>query len=104
MGAVATTVIAGVFAVRKNLGADRLTDPDGHHPPGQANRKALPRIKDFVPLADLADVEFGGWDIFEDNAFQAASNARVLEPALLEKIRPELKAFVPCRRCSSRPT
>jgi len=96
MGAVATTVIAGVFAVRKNLGKPigSLTQM-GTIRLGKRTEKRCPRIKDFVPLADLADVEFGGWDIFEDNAFQAASNARVLEPALLEKIRPELESVRP---------
>jgi myo-inositol-1-phosphate synthase len=96
MGAVATTFIAGVFAVRKNLGKPigSLTQM-GTIRLGKRTEKRCPRIKDFVPLADLADVEFGGWDIFADNAYQAASNARVLEAGLLEKIRPELESIRP---------
>jgi myo-inositol-1-phosphate synthase len=50
-----------------------------------------PRIKDFVPLASLNDLVFGGWDIFEDNAYEAAAHANVLEPRLLEKIREPLE-------------
>jgi myo-inositol-1-phosphate synthase len=96
MGAVATTFIAGVYAVRKNLGkpigslaqmgAIRL---------GKRTEKRVPMIKDFVPLADLDSIEFGGWDIFAENAFEAASQAAVLEPTLLERIRPELEATRP---------
>jgi len=54
-----------------------------------------PLIKDFVPLASLGDVVFGGWDIFEDNSYEAAKTAGVLESDLLEKIRPELEAIKP---------
>ncbi len=96
MGAVATTFIAGVLAVRRNLGKPigSLTQM-GTIRLGKRTEKRCPPIKDFVPLARLEDIEFGGWDIFEDNAFQAASNARVLEPALLEKIRSELENIRP---------
>jgi len=52
-------------------------------------------IKDFVPLAGLNDIEFGGWDIFEDNAYEAAKTAGVLDKDLLEQIRPELEAIKP---------
>jgi len=96
MGAVATTFIAGVFAVRRNLGKPigSLTQM-GTIRLGKRTEKRCPPIKDFVPLAELGDIEFGGWDIFEDNAFQAASNARVLQPELLEKIRPDLESIRP---------
>ncbi len=96
MGAVATTFIAGVFAVRRNLGKPigSLTQM-GTIRLGKRTEKRCPRIKDFVSLADLNDIEFGGWDIFTDNAFQAASSARVLDAALLEKIRPELESIRP---------
>ena len=96
MGAVATTVMAGVFAVRKNLGKPigSLTQM-GTIRLGKRTEKRVPKIKDFVPLSELGDIEFGGWDIFEDNAYEAAVNARVLEPALLEKIKPELEAIRP---------
>jgi len=96
MGAVATTFIGGVFAVRRNLGKPigSLTQM-GTIRLGKRTEKRCPRIKDFVPLAELDDIEFGGWDIFADNAFQAASNARVLQPELLEKIRSELESIRP---------
>jgi myo-inositol-1-phosphate synthase len=96
MGAVATTVIAGVYAVRKNLGKPigSLTQM-GTIRLGKRTEKRIPRIKDFVPLTDLKDIEFGGWDIFEDNAFEAAAHARVLQPDLLEKIKPELEGIRP---------
>ncbi|HTV13833.1 MAG TPA: inositol-3-phosphate synthase, partial [Acidobacteriaceae bacterium] len=76
MGAVATTLIAGVEAVRKGLakpigsvtqmGTIRL---------GKRTDNRTPLVKDFVPLADLNDVVFTGWDIFPDNMFEAASHA-----------------------------
>ena len=96
MGAVATTVMAGVFAVRRNLGKPigSLTQMATIRL-GKRTEKRVPKIKDFVPLSELGDIEFGGWDIFEDNAYEAAVNARVLEPTLLEKIKPELEAIRP---------
>jgi myo-inositol-1-phosphate synthase len=96
MGAVATTVIAGVYAVRKNLGKPigSLTQM-GTIRLGKRTEKRIPKIKDFVPLAELTDIEFGGWDIFEDNAYESAANARVLQPALLDKIKPELESIHP---------
>ena len=96
MGAVSTTTIAGVMAIRKGLakpigaltqmGAIRL---------GKRTEGRSPLIKDFVPLATLDDVVFGGWDIFEDNAYEAAKTAGVLDKDLLEQIRPELEAIKP---------
>jgi myo-inositol-1-phosphate synthase len=96
MGAVSTTTIAGVLAIRKGLakpigsltqmGAIRL---------GKRTEGRSPLIKEFVPLASLDDVVFGGWDIFEDNAYEAAKTAGVLDKDLLEAIRPELEAIKP---------
>jgi myo-inositol-1-phosphate synthase len=96
MGAVATTVIAGVYAVRKNLGKPigSLTQM-GTIRLGKRTEKRIPKIKEFVPLSDLKDIEFGGWDIFADNAYEAAVNARVLQPALLDQIKPELESIRP---------
>ena len=62
---------------------------------GKRTEGRSPLIKDFVPLASLEDVVFGGWDIFEDNAYQAAKTAGVLDKDLLEQIRPELEAIKP---------
>jgi myo-inositol-1-phosphate synthase len=96
MGAVATTFIAGVYAVRKNLGKPigSLTQMATIRL-GKRTEKRTPMIKDFVPLVDLGNLEFAGWDIFADDAYDAAVHAGVLEPGLLEKIRPELAAIRP---------
>jgi myo-inositol-1-phosphate synthase len=98
MGAVATTLIAGVLAVRKGgaqpIGA--LTQM-GHIRIGKRSENRNPKIKDFVPLTDLNDIEFGGWDVYEDNVYQAAVKAAVLDTALLESVRPELEAMVPMK-------
>ena len=96
LGAVSTTFIAGVIAVRKGIakpigsmtqmGTIRL---------GKRTDGLSPLVKDFVPLADLNDIVFGGWDIFEDNVYESAKNAGVLDDRLLEQIRPELEAIKP---------
>jgi len=96
MGAVSTTTIAGVLAVRRGLAPPigSLTQM-GTVRLGKRTEGRSPLIKDFVPLASLGDVVFGGWDIFEDNSYEAAKTAGVLEEGLLEKIRPELEAIKP---------
>ena len=96
MGAVSTTTIAGVFAVRRGLAKPigSLTQM-GTVRLGKRTEGRSPLIKDFVPLASLDDVVFGGWDIFEDNSYEAAKTAGVLEPALLDKVRPELEQIRP---------
>ncbi len=96
MGAVATTFMAGVEAVRKGLaqpigsvtqmGTIRL---------GKRTENRTPLVKDFVPLADLNDVVFTGWDIFPSNMYEAASTAKVLDKDLLESIRPFLESIQP---------
>jgi myo-inositol-1-phosphate synthase len=62
---------------------------------GKRTEGRSPLVKDFVPLADLNDLVFGGWDIFEDNCYESAKHAGVLEASLLEQIRPELEAIKP---------
>jgi myo-inositol-1-phosphate synthase len=96
MGAVSTTTIAGVLAIRKGLSKPigSLTQM-GTIRLGKRTEGRSPLIKDFVPLASLEDVVFGGWDIFEDNAYEAAKTAGVLDKELLEQIRPELEAIKP---------
>ena len=76
MGAVATTMIAGAEAVRKKIALPigSLTQM-GTIRLGKRTEKRIPKIKDFVPLADLDDVVFGGWDLFKDNAYVAAKKA-----------------------------
>src|SRR5688572_3563047 len=96
MGAVSTTTIAGVIAVRRGLAAPigSLTQM-GTVRLGKRTEGRSPLIKEFVPLASLDNVVLGGWDIFEDNSYEAAKTAGVLETDLLEKVRPELEAIKP---------
>lgn len=96
LGAVATTTIAGVEAVKKGLGKPigSLTQLATIRL-GKRTDNNTPMIKDFVPLAGLDDLVFGGWDIYADNAYEAASKARVLEPGLLQQIKPELEKVKP---------
>jgi myo-inositol-1-phosphate synthase len=96
MGAVATTTYAGVFAMRRGLAKPigSLTQM-GHIRLGKRTAKRNPLVKDFVPLAGLEDLVFGGWDPIPDNAYQAAVKAGVLEARDLEPIRAELEAIRP---------
>ena len=98
IGAVSTTFMAGVEAVKRGLGAPigSLTQL-GTIRLGKRTDGRTPKIHDFVPLAKIEDLVFGGWDIFEDNAYQSAVHAEVLEPTLLEKIREPLEAIRPMR-------
>ncbi len=96
MGAVATTFIAGVLDIRKGVGKPigSLTQL-GHIRLGKRTDSNSPAIKDYVSLAKLDDIVFGGWDIFPDNAYQAAVRAGVLEAKHLDPIKAELEAIVP---------
>ena len=62
---------------------------------GKRTEARSPLIKDFVPLAELDDLVFGGWDIFEDDCYEAAKTAGVLERPLLDEIKDELSAIKP---------
>jgi myo-inositol-1-phosphate synthase len=96
LGAVATTFIAGVEAVRRGLAKPigSLTQM-GTIRLGKRTDNNTPRIKDFVPLADLKDVVFTGWDLFEDNVYESAAHAKVLEEKLLDKLKPYLETIKP---------
>jgi myo-inositol-1-phosphate synthase len=96
MGAVSTTTIAGVLAVRRGLAKPigSLTQM-GTVRLGKRTEARSPLVKTFVPLASLDDIVFGGWDIFEDNSYEAAKTAGVLDAALLDRIRPELEQIQP---------
>ncbi|GAB4250047.1 MAG: inositol-3-phosphate synthase [Saprospiraceae bacterium] len=98
MGAVASTFIAGVLAVNKGISQPigSLTQM-GRIRLGKRTENRNPLIKDFIPLAKLEDVVFGGWDIFEDNMYEAASNAKVLDQRLLDQLKPELEAINPMK-------
>src|ERR671936_1316733 len=96
LGAVSTTTIAGVLAIRNGfakpigsltqMGTVRL---------GKRTEGRSPKISEVVPLTALEDLVFGGWDIFEDDCYAAARTAGVIEPALLEQVRPELEKIRP---------
>jgi len=98
MGAVATTFMAGVLAVSKGV-----SKPIGSLTQmatirlGKRTEGRSPLIKEFLPIADLSQVVFGGWDIFEDNAYEAAANAAVLENTDLDKIKEEMSAIKPMK-------
>jgi myo-inositol-1-phosphate synthase len=96
MGAVASTFIAGVEAIKLGLGEPigSLTQL-GTIRLGRRTEGRTPKIKDFVPLTSLECLSFGGWDIYEDNVFEAATNARVLEQSLLDKLKEPLSAIQP---------
>ncbi|MGB0065098.1 MAG: inositol-3-phosphate synthase [Terracidiphilus sp.] len=96
MGAVATTMIAGVEAIRRGLAkpVGSLTQM-GTIRLGKRTENRSPLIKDFVPLADLNDIVFTGWDIFEDNVYEAAAHAQVLKPEILKKLKPYLETIKP---------
>jgi myo-inositol-1-phosphate synthase len=96
MGAVATTFVAGVEAIRKSLAKPigSLTQM-GTIRLGKRTEGRSPKIKEFVPLAGLDDLVFTGWDIFEDNMFDAATKAGVLDRYLLEQIKPFLQSVKP---------
>src|SRR6188474_2419540 len=96
LGAVSTTTIAGVFAIRKGLAKPigSLTQM-GTIRLGKRTEGRSPRISDVVPLSTLDDLVFGGWDIFEDDCYAAARTAGVIEPSLLDKVRPELERIKP---------
>jgi len=96
LGAVSTTFVAGVEAIRKGLGMPigSLTQM-GTIRLGKRTENRVPKIKEFVPLASLEDLEFAAWDCFEDSAYESALKAGVLEPALVDQLRPELEQLRP---------
>ncbi|QQT62210.1 inositol-3-phosphate synthase [Sphingobacterium multivorum] len=98
LGAVATTLIAGVASINKGF-----SKPIGSVSQlsrirlGKRTENRNPLIKDFVPLAKLEDVVFGGWDVYEDNVYEAASKAQVLEQGQLDAVKAELEAIQPMK-------
>jgi len=96
LGAVATTFIAGVEAVRRGSGRPfgSLTQM-GTIRLGGRPEKRVPRISDFVPLAGIDQLVFGGWDVFPDTVYESALKAGVLERAQVEELRDFLHAIEP---------
>ena len=100
-GAVSTTFIAGVKAVVKGVGRPigSLTQM-GKIRLGKRTEKNFPLIKDLVPLAEMQDLVFAGWDIHDEDCHASALRAGVLSPELLGKIRRDLKKESPMRAVS----
>lgn len=98
MGAVATTFITGVIASVKEIALPigSLTQM-GYIRLGKRTEERNPHIKDFVPLAQLSDIVFGGWDVFEDNVYEAAIKAKVLDKPLVELLKNELSQIKPMK-------
>ena len=92
-GAVATTMITGTLAARKGLAKPIGSVAEMATMRMQDGKEHL--IKDIVPLANLNDIVFGGWDIFEDNAYEAAIYAEVLKEKDLNLVKDELEAIKP---------
>lgn len=98
IGAVSTTFMAGVEAVKQGISA-----PVGSVTQlstirlGKRTDNRTPYIRDFVPLAGLNDLVFGGWDIFEDNAYEAAEHAKVLDPHHLAAVKEPLSKIKPMK-------
>ena len=98
LGAVSTTFIAGVHAIRKGLAAPiGSVTQMGTIRLGKRTEGRTPLIRDFVPLVPVGDLSFAAWDVFADDAYTAAKKAGVLEPAHLDPVREELEAVRPMR-------
>src|SRR5260221_1058078 len=98
LGAVSTTFIAGVEAIKEGLAEPigSLTQM-GTIRLGRRTDNRVPKVKDFVPLAKLNDLVFGAWDIFPDSAYDAAMHAGVLEKDLLNQIKGPLQKLKPMK-------
>ena len=96
LGAVSTTLVAGVEAIKRGISqpVGSLTQM-GTIRLGKRTDNRSPKIKDFVPLASLDDIVFGAWDIFHDNAFEAAMKAGVLDKDLLNQVSEPLASLKP---------
>ena len=103
LGAVSTTFIAGVEAIKRQISKPigSLTQ-QGTIRLGKRTEHRVPLIRDFVPLARLEDLVFGGWDIYEDNCFDAALKAGVLEKTFLDQVKPALEQVVPWKAVFNR--
>jgi len=103
LGAVSTTFIAGVMMIRKGLSkpVGSLTQM-GKIRVGKGNDAKDIDIKDFISLVNLKDMEFGGWDIFEDSAYESAMNAQVLTKDDLNSVKDELSKVKPWKAVFNR--
>src|SRR5690349_24771877 len=98
LGAVSTTFIAGVEAIKKGVAEPigSLTQM-GTIRLGKRTDNRVPLIKEFVPLASLDDLVFGAWDIFEEDAYESALHAGVLERDLVNQLKEELQNVRPMK-------
>src|SRR5580700_3419324 len=98
MGAVATTTMAGIMLARRGVAppVGSLTQM-GRIRLGKRTSGRSPLIKEFVPLAEMDDIAFGGWDVFPDDAYEAAVHADVLEKHHLDAVKEELSAIRPMK-------
>jgi len=96
IGAVSSTLLTGLFSARKGLARPigSLTQT-GRIRLGKRTEGRFEPIKEFVGLAGLTDLVFGGWDCFPDSAYEAARKAKVLRPEHIEAVRDELEAVQP---------
>lgn len=98
LGAIGTTVIAGVVSINKGLSKPvGSLSQMGNIRLGKRTENRFPKIKDFVPLASLDNVAFGGWDVYEDNVYEAAVKAGVLELRQIDALKEELEAIKPMK-------
>jgi myo-inositol-1-phosphate synthase len=98
LGAVGTTLVAGAIAIKKGMGSPigSLTQM-GRIRLGKRTEINKPLIKDVVDLQPIENIVFGGWDIFEDNVYESACHANVIDKKLLDNLRPELEAIKPMK-------
>jgi len=98
LGAVSTTFIAGVEAIKRGIAEPigSLTQM-GTIRLGKRTDNRVPLVRDFVPLASIDDLVFGAWDIFEEDAYEAALHAGVLERDLVNQLKPQLQAVKPMK-------
>jgi len=98
LGAVATTLIVGVHAVNKGISKPiGSTTQMGTIRVGKRTENRTPLVKDFIPLADLKKVVFGGWDIFEENVYEAAIHAGVIDKTTLDLLKTDLEQIKPMK-------
>ena len=98
LGAVSTTFVAGVEAIKRGIAEPigSLTQM-GTIRLGKRTENRVPLVRDFVPLASIDDLVFGAWDIFEDDAYEAALHAGVLDRDLVNQLKPQLQAVKPMK-------
>ena len=94
MGAVASTFIAGIEAIKLNLAkpVGSMTEM-GTIRLGKRTEDRVPRIREFVPLEELENLVFGGWDINEENLYEICIRSGVLENSLVEMVKPKLESI-----------